>query len=177
MASFRSRFKIRNKKGVGIDDALPIIVTLIVFALLVFAFRITDSVNEEKLQTGIQNQKDYVEAHDELTGYLSLIDEYFASNSQLVSDSFNEQNYSKLKKDMSGYFALKFGHLPRWEIEFLDQSEQAITADGEYFILRGGKGRGGFTISSNKAVAKSFIPIQTNPPKYVIVRLQVYRSI
>ena len=126
-----------NKKGIGIDDAVPLIIFIFVAALVVVVFRINEQIKSDKLVASEERQKQIVEGHEILMAYLMQIDDQGNNKADFLSNSYLKGNYNDLKKDLNEYFRIKLAHIPIWYIEIIDPSKKKIIVQGEasdYFM-------------------------------------------
>ena len=90
-----------NKKGIGIDDAVPLIIFIFVAALVVVVFRINEQIKSDKLVASEERQKQIVEGHEILMAYLMQIDDQGNNKADFLSNSYLKGNYNDLKKDFN----------------------------------------------------------------------------
>lgn len=120
------KYKIyNNKKGIGVDDAVPLIIFIFVVAFGVFFFKLYEQGKSDKTIDNIQRQKNILEGHGILMDYLRIVDENGNNNADLISKSYNQKDYSNLKKDVEIYFnsKLKLDYLQEWRIELVDSGQ------------------------------------------------------
>jgi len=128
-----------NKKGIGIDDAVPLIIFIFVAALVVVVFRINEQIKSDRLVTSVEQQKQIVEGHEILLAYLMQVDDNGGNKADFISNSYLKGNYDELKKDMNEYFRVKLAHVPIWQLEIIDPSKKKMTLQGDasdYFLKR-----------------------------------------
>ena len=114
-----------NKKGIGIDDAVPLIIFIFVAAIGIFLFRVNENIKSNKLIEDIQTQKDIIEGHEVLISYLRKIDEQGNSKADSISKLVIEKNYEILKKDLTDYFGKRLEYL-NWYIEVKESSGKLL---------------------------------------------------
>ena len=120
------RYKIiANKRGIGIDDAVPIIIFIFVAAFVLVFFKINEKVKSDKIIDDAQRQKDIIEGHEALIGYVTSIDNQGNSKADFISKSIAGKNYDSLKQDISEYFNKKIGNI-NWYVDVKDSSKNLV---------------------------------------------------
>ena len=114
-----------NKKGIGIDDAVPLVIFFFIAAFGVFLFNVNEKVKGQRLISDIQFQKDILNGHEILIEYITKIDEQ-GNRAEFIAKSYLEKDYDKIKKDMKEYFDIKLANFPAWYIDLVDSSQQEI---------------------------------------------------
>lgn len=151
-----------NKKGIGIDDAIPIIIFIFVAALVIFVLRINDIGKSSKIKDDIQHQKDILDGHQALMEYLARIDEQ-GNKADFISKSINKKDYESIKKDMEKFFGEKLSYLPEWDIDVVDTSQKNILS------VKSTNYYSGYELHQVSQVASVAIPI--NGQQYITIKL------
>lgn len=108
--SSKLKYKLNNKKAF-IDEAVPFIIFIFVFAIVIFFFQIIKNDKTSALLEEIQKQKAVSAGHDALMGYLMMLDSQGSRKIDFVAKSINEKRYDDLKQDISTYLNKRIGHL------------------------------------------------------------------
>jgi len=154
-----------NKKGIGVDDAVPLIIFIFVAAFGIFFFKLYEEAKSDKAIEDIQKQKNILEGHEVLIGYLKIFDEKGIDKAELITKSYIENDYKNLKEDMEKYFSARLGRLPAWHINVNYPNKNNI------FYLQGGNYH---SLQYNLVQADSiFIPIHGSKPEYITLQLSV----
>lgn len=166
----RSQLKCKiskNKKGIGIDDALPLIVFILVAAFVIFVFQINYNVKLDKTIKSIQQPKDEMYGHETLLNYLSQIDSNGNSKAKIISELYLDEKYDQIKLDLQTYFKPRLEPIPRWDIDI-------ITEYNELIIFT----RGGYSANSDKRLIDSIkIPVNSHEPTYLTIQLFMSRDL
>lgn len=157
----------RCKKGIGIDDALPLIVFILAAAFIIFAFRINYNVKLDKTAKSIQEPKDAIYGHELLINYLSQTGAEGKSKAQTISELYLDKKYDQIKLDIQSYFKAKLEPIPRWDIDILDEYGDVLVS------IRGGNAPNADKIFVNSAI----IPVNSNEPSYISIRLFMSRDV
>jgi len=163
---------INNKKGIGIDDAVPIIIFIFVAALVIVFIRINEKVKHDKIIEDIQRQKDALEGNSILMSYIKTVDEHGNNKADFISKSITGKNYDALTQDIKEYFTKK-GIDKNWYVDVKDASNNLIfpsISDTKYSPQE--------QYSSTQTaypVASVVIPINGFEPGYVHIELYFSR--
>ena len=114
-----------DKKGIGIDDAVPIIISIFVAALVIVVFTINEKVKSNKLIDDIQRQKDILEGQSILMSYIRSVENDENSKADFISKSIIEKNYDVLKQEITEYFNKKIGNI-NWYVDVKDSSNYLV---------------------------------------------------
>ena len=162
------KYKIcANKKGIRIDDAVPIVIFIFVAAFIIVFFRINEKIKGDKIITDIQHQKDILVGHGVLMSYISITDDKGSNKADFISRSIVEKNYDGLKQDITEYFRKKIGNV-NWYIDVKDSSKNLILSltNAQYSPQE--------QYSSTQVsypVASVFIPTNRLESKYISIEL------
>lgn len=115
-----------SKKGIGIDDAVPIIIFILVAALIIFLFNTTQNTKSAKAVDNTQIQKNRFDGNAALLEYLQKLDDNGNNKIDFLSKNYNEGNYNIIRSDLEAYFRLKFSNAQMWRIELYDPSGNDI---------------------------------------------------
>jgi len=153
-----------NKKGIGIDNAVPSIIFIFVVTIAIVFLRINESQASDKNIEEIKKQKYILDGHSALIGYLKKLDENGSNKADFILKSYTKNDYTELKKDMEQHFASRLAHIPAWHINVNYQNNNI-------FYLQGGNYH---SLQYNLVQADSiFIPIHGAKPEYIILQLSV----
>lgn len=114
-----------DKKGIGIDDAMPIIIFIFVAAFILVFFKINEKVKSGKSIDDIQRQKDILEGQSILMSYIKAVDNDGKNKADFISKSIVEKNYDGLKQDITEYFSKKIGN-QNWYVDVKYSSNNLI---------------------------------------------------
>jgi len=109
-----------NKKGIAIEDTVPIIIFILAAAIAIFLFNFIQNTKITKSADNIQIQKDRIDGNEALLEYLKKVDENGNSKADFISKNYNEKNYDAIRRDLEAYFRLKFSNVQMWRIELYD---------------------------------------------------------
>lgn len=109
-----------DKRGIGLDDALPLIIFIFIAASAIAVFKIYEKANTSKLISDIQQQKDTLEGHEALMGYLTKLDVLGITNADYMSKSYIENNYENLEQDLKEHLNSRLS-VHWWRIELADK--------------------------------------------------------
>lgn len=152
-----------NKKGIGIDDAVPSIIFIFVVTIAILFLRINEAEASDKNTEEIKKQKYVSDAHSVLMGYLTKLDENGDSRADFISKSYAKKDYKELKKDMEHYFSGKLAYLSGWHINLIDQSKNNILSlETDNFLPKP---------YDFVRVAPMFIPVNGKTPQYLALEL------
>lgn len=154
-----------NRKGIGIDDAVPLIIFIFIAAFGIFLFNINEKIKSENLVEDIQLQKDILEGYEILMGYLRNVDEQGNNKADLISKSYIEKDYENLKKDLKEYFDKKLAYLPLWYIDIIDSSGNNI------FSIQSTNYYSGYEQSKVAEVGFVLIPVNGLESQYIKIKL------
>ncbi len=154
-----------NRKGIGIDDAVPLIIFIFIAVFGIFIFNISEKVKSENLVEDIQIQKDILEGHEILMVYLTTSDVQMNNKADLISQSYTEKNYENLKKDLKEHFDKKLAYLPLWYIDIIDQSGNNI------FSIQSTNYYSGYEQSKVAEVGFVLIPVYGLESQYIRIKL------
>ncbi|HLC60958.1 MAG TPA: hypothetical protein VJJ52_06030 [Candidatus Nanoarchaeia archaeon] len=162
------RYKIsKNKKGIGIDDALPLIVFILIAAFVIFVFRIYDSTKLDKTIKSIQQPKDEMYGHEILINYLSQTDSKGNSKAKIISELYVGGEYDQISIDLQAYFKSKLEPIARWDIDIVTVYNENVLSV-----------KGGFSPNADKRFINSIkIPINSQKPNYLSIRLFMSRDL
>ncbi len=122
------KYKTCNRKKGLIDDVVPFIILLFVAAVAIVFLKSTSEAKDSQSIDKIKLKKNLLEAHDVMLNYLEKIGENGNNRADLISQSYNREDYAELKKDMGAYFnsKLKLDYLPEWRIEAVGQNQKEL---------------------------------------------------
>ncbi|MEK6892283.1 MAG: hypothetical protein AABX25_03800 [Nanoarchaeota archaeon] len=168
MVSLQLRCKIsRNKKGIGIDDALPLIVFILIAAFVIFVFRIYDNTKLDKTIKSIQQPKDEMYGHEILLNYLSQTDSNGNNKAEIISELYLGGKYDQINLDLQSYFKSKLEPIARWDIDIVTEYNEDVLSV-----------KGGFSPNADKRLINSIkIPINSQKLTYVTIRLFMSRDL
>jgi len=157
-----------NKKGIGIDDALPIIIFIFIAALVIGFLKINDKVKSDRTIENIQRQKDILEGHQTLMEYLNKLDEQDSNKEDFISKSIMAKDYDAIKQDVTQYFNGKLGNLG-WYLEIRDSTENLVMP-----VITNAQFSQQEQYSSTQSafsVSSVLIPINEQVPTYITIEL------
>ena len=168
MVSLQLRCKIsRNKEGIGIDHALPLIVFILVAAFIIFIFQINYNIKLDKTIKSIQQPKDEMYGHEALLNYLSQIDSNGNSKAKIISELYLYGKYDQIKIDLQAYFKSKLEPIPRWDVDIITDYDELIIST-----------RGGYSENADKRLINSIkIPVNSEKPTYLAIQLFMSRDL
>ena len=154
-----------NRKGIGIDDAVPMIIFIFIAAFGIFLFNINEKIKSENLVEDIQLQKDILEGHEILMEYLRNVDEQGNNKADFISKSYIEKYYENLKKDLKEHFDKRLNYLPLWYIDIIDSSGNNI------FSIQSTNYYSGYEQSKVTEVGFVLVPVNGLESKYIKIKL------
>lgn len=165
------KYKICANKKALVDEAIPVIIFIFVAAIVIVAFRINENVKSESVVEDIQLQKDIVDGHVILMGYLNKIDEQGSNKAGFISKLIREKNYEPLKQDITEYFNKRLDL--RWYIDVKDSFGNFIfpTLSNAQFSPQE---QYASTKTANK-VASALLPINSPDISYISIELYFLR--
>jgi len=117
------KYKIFNsKKGIGIDDAIPVMVVIFVVAIMFMLFKFSEHSKEKGITDNIQQQKELVQGHDSLMGYLTSITNGM-NNADLVAASYLNKDKSA-EDSIKTYFSSRLPNINGWRVKIEDSKEK-----------------------------------------------------
>ena len=130
------KYKIfRNKRAIGIDDAIPVIVIIFVVAIMFMLFKFNEHSKEKDIANNIQNQKDIIDGHEVLVGYLTKTDSSGKNNADLLMEAYLNKDDS-VKSKVKDYFSAKLLHLTGWEVQISDsQNKVFFSVNGDLMTV------------------------------------------
>ena len=152
-----------SKKGIGIDDAVPMIIFILVAVFAIFLFRINEEIKNQDKIDEIKYQGKILDGHEVLINYLIQVDDNDNTRSYFLSTSYTEGNYDILKEDMREYFESKLSpYTLKWRLELVDPSGKEI-----FSMEKLGTG----VVFRMDQVASVSIPIDDDEYSYVTLKL------
>lgn len=152
-----------NKRGIGIDDAVPLIIFIFVAAFGISFFKIYDNSKIDKNTYNLQIQKNVLNVHEILIQYLKEFDKNGNNNADFLSKSYIEKDYEKLKKIMEKDFSARLADFPAWHINLDGPNQKTL------FYLE----RDGYDPKNNQIIESDpiFIPVIGQKSQYLTLRL------
>lgn len=158
------RFFPYGKKAVGIDDFLPLLLTIFIFVFASFFFLIDSSIEEKETETGMENIKEKINAQDNLLLFLRQ-----ESVSEEIIQDYYEDDFSKTHQSAKEffdplYFISGSNSWRTWRIMITEMPQSDILYD-----QRGSTGtnKGGL---SRTVLADTFLPLPEDE-KYLLIEL------
>ncbi|MBS3096597.1 hypothetical protein J4480_04110 [Candidatus Woesearchaeota archaeon] len=112
-----------NKKGIG-EEAFHIIIVLVIGALTIGFFKISDKIKSDKAMEAIQREKDIVDGHEALMEYLTKVHEN-GNKADFISKLVIEKKYDVVKQDITDHFNQKLDNM-NWHIDVKDSQGKLI---------------------------------------------------
>lgn len=117
----------RSRKAVAIDNAIPMIICIVIVVIGIIAFTLYSNLKEKKKVSVVAEKKDNLYSHEMLLRYLNQKKENGVTSGQIISDSVSKKNMDDAIKDIQKYFdsavADRF-----WKIIITDSSGLEIAA-------------------------------------------------
>ncbi len=158
-----------NKKGIGIDDAVPMIMFIIVAALAILFFSFYFNGQSNQINTKIQWEKDQIGGNQLMLAYLRIIDDKGVSKSEFISRKIAERDYDSIKVDLTKNFQDKFSSYLLWRINIVDDSGRDVISPVEVNNY-------GIGDSSPNVLQVSSIKVPVGNKKYVTMLLYAGRQ-
>lgn len=161
------KYKIHdNRKGIGIEEAIPWVFVIFVFTFAIIFFKINENIKNDKLIDDIERQKEILKAHGVLMSYLMKINEQGKANADLIAESYYGNNYQNLMADMKSYFNNKLSNIPAWHIEVLTQSDKNLFfIENEHY----------YPAQDKYPVASAIVPINGKQLSYIKININFGR--
>jgi len=137
---------LKSKKAIGIDDTLPILLTLGLFLLAITFFMIDNSVKENKIIDDTDILKQEIQATDYLLAYLQMSVDENTNIADLITSSYLKNNFQELERLTKEYFdAIDPSQEDLWTLKIVSEKEIEILSSKARIL-----------------VAKTKIPINDN---------------
>lgn len=131
------KYKIySNKKAIGIDDAVPLIIFLVIAAFVIVFFRINEKITSNRIANDIEAQKEILDGDNVLVNYLRGFDDKGNTNADLLSKSFMKNYYDDVKKSMQAYFDKELSNIQAWHIDVTTKSNEFFVESTDYQLTQ-----------------------------------------
>lgn len=160
-------YKIRNRKGVAVDNAIHMAVALFIGVITIFVFALAERSSESKNISSIEKQKEIAYSQGLLTDYLGSIDSSGNTRGSVLAREYEKKEYDSMIRDIKAYFDPKLGHKVYWRIDLEDSKGNKLA------LTEGGYGKPAQISES----ASASIPINNKEKEFFKIKLNLGRGL
>src|SRR3989344_1769803 len=149
----------KSKRGIAIDEAVPLIVLIIVAVFGVFFFRACEAGKSDVKSDNVLLEKKLGNAHEVLMNYLQTIGSD-GNKADFIAKSYLNDDIELLKTDLRQYLENRLSDA--WRVEIVSSSGKSVLADDSVSYQE---------TSARYLAANSVVPV--NNGEYILIKLYI----